>query len=118
MNPNAEFDIIVYGASGYTGRLVAEYLAQRYGVGGEIKWAMAGRSAEKLVQVRDAIGAPSETPLVVADADDSTQLDAMVRRAKAIITTVGPYQLYGNGLVAACAKIGTDCLDLDRKSVV
>ena len=112
MNPNAEFDIIVYGASGYTGRLVAEYLAQRYGVGGEIKWAMAGRSAEKLVQVRDAIGAPSETPLVVADADDSTQLDAMVRRAKAIITTVGPYQLYGNGLVAACARIGTDCLDL------
>jgi short subunit dehydrogenase-like uncharacterized protein len=69
MNPNAEFDIIVYGATGYTGRLVAEYLAQRYGVGGGLKWAMAGRSAAKLAEVRDLIGAPKDTPLVVADAD-------------------------------------------------
>jgi short subunit dehydrogenase-like uncharacterized protein len=112
MNPNAEFDIIVYGASGYTGRLVAEYLAQRYGVGGEVKWAMAGRSAEKLAQVRDEIGAPVDTPLVVADANDPEQVEAMVRRAKAIVTTVGPYQLYGDRLVAACVAAGTDCLDL------
>ncbi|MGH6964497.1 MAG: saccharopine dehydrogenase family protein, partial [Phenylobacterium sp.] len=112
MNPNAEFDIIVYGATGYTGRLVAEYLAQRYGVGGELKWAMAGRSAAKLAEVRDLIGAPKETPLVVADADRPAELDAMVKRAKAIITTVGPYQLYGDRLVAACAAAGTDCLDL------
>jgi short subunit dehydrogenase-like uncharacterized protein len=112
VNPNAEFDIIVYGATGYTGRLVAEYLAKRYGVGGEVKWAMAGRSAAKLAEVRDLIGAPKETPLVVADADKPAELEAMVRRAKGIITTVGPYQLYGNGLVAACAAAGTDCLDL------
>src|SRR6185312_4412782 len=112
MNPNAEFDIIVYGATGYTGRLVAEYLAQRYGIGGEVKWAMAGRSAEKLAQVRDEMGAPADTPLVVADADDPAELDAMVRRAKAIVTTVGPYQLYGDKLVAACVAAGTDCLDL------
>lgn len=112
MNANAEFDIIVYGATGYTGRLVAEYLAQRYGVGGDVKWAMAGRSAAKLAEVRDQIGAPKATPLVVADAGDAGQLDAMVRRAKAIITTVGPYQIYGDGLVAACAAAGTDYLDL------
>jgi short subunit dehydrogenase-like uncharacterized protein len=112
MNPNAEFDIIVYGATGYTGRLVAEYLAQRYGVGGEVKWAMAGRSAAKLEQVRDEMGAPAETPLIVADADDPVQLDAMVRRGKAIVSTVGPYQLYGDKLVAACVAAGTDCLDL------
>jgi short subunit dehydrogenase-like uncharacterized protein len=112
MNPNAEFDIIVYGATGYTGRLVAEYLAQRYGIGGEVKWAMAGRSASKLAQVRDEMGAPQDTPLVVADADDPAQLDDMVRRAKAIVTTVGPYQLYGDNLVAACVAAGTDCLDL------
>src|SRR6185369_11648238 len=112
MNPKAEFDIIVYGATGYTGRLVAEYLAQRYGVGGEVKWAMAGRSAAKLAEVRDLVGAPKDTPLVVADADKPAELDAMVKRAKAIITTVGPYQLYGDGLVAACAAAGTDCLDL------
>ena len=112
MNPNAEFDLIVYGATGYTGRLVAEHLARQYGVGGEVKWAMAGRSQAKLEAVRDEIGAPKDTPLVVADAADPAQLDAMVRRAKAVITTVGPYQLYGNELVAACAKAGTDCLDL------
>lgn len=112
MNPNAEFDIIVYGATGFTGRLVAEYLAQRYGVGGEVKWAMAGRSADKLAQVRDEIGAPRDTPLVVADASDPASVRAMVGRAKAILTTVGPYQLYGSDLVAACAAAGTDCLDL------
>jgi short subunit dehydrogenase-like uncharacterized protein len=112
MNPNAEFDLIVYGATGYTGRLVAEHLAQRYGVGGDVKWAMAGRSADKLAQVRDEIGAPADTPLVVADASDPAQLQAMVSRAKAIITTVGPYQLYGSELVAACAAAGTDYLDL------
>ncbi|MFL5298459.1 MAG: saccharopine dehydrogenase family protein [Phenylobacterium sp.] len=112
MNPNAEFDIIVYGATGYTGRLVAEYLAQRYGVGGQVTWAMAGRSAQKLAQVRDALALPTETPLIVADADDPASLDAMVARGKAIVTAVGPYQLYGDPLVAACVKAGTDCLDL------
>jgi short subunit dehydrogenase-like uncharacterized protein len=112
MNPNAEFDIIVYGATGYTGRLVAEHLAQRYGVGGEVNWAMAGRSAAKLAEVRDEIGAPKDTPLVVADASDAASVKSMVSRAKAIITTVGPYQLYGSDLVAACAAAGTDYLDL------
>jgi short subunit dehydrogenase-like uncharacterized protein len=112
MRPNAEFDIIVYGATGYTGRLVAEYLAQRYGVGGQVKWAMAGRSKAKLEEVRDLLALPAETPMVVADADDPASLDAMAARAKAIITTVGPYQLYGDKLVEACVKAGTDCLDL------
>ncbi|MCF8506495.1 MAG: saccharopine dehydrogenase NADP-binding domain-containing protein [Caulobacter sp.] len=112
MNPSAEFDIIVYGATGFTGRLVAEYLAAKYGVGGSVKWAMAGRSAAKLEAVRDEIGAPKDTPLIVADADDAASLKAMVGRAKAILTTVGPYQLYGSALVAACAAAGTDYLDL------
>ncbi|MDO9487915.1 MAG: saccharopine dehydrogenase NADP-binding domain-containing protein, partial [Sphingomonadaceae bacterium] len=112
MNPATEFDLIVYGASGFTGRLVAEYLSARYGVGGEVSWAMAGRSADKLAAVRDEIGAAANTPMVIADAADPASLDAMVRRAKAIVTTVGPYQLYGNQLVAACAAAGTDYLDL------
>ena len=112
MNPTAEFDLIVYGASGYTGRLVAEYLSERYRNDGDLRWAMAGRSAAKLAQVRDSIGAPADTPLIVAQADDRAQLDAMVRRARAIVTTVGPYQLYGDPLVAACVANGTDCLDL------
>lgn len=112
MNPAAEFDIIVYGATGFTGRLVAEHLAARYGVGGEVKWAMAGRSLDKLQAVRDEIGAPKDTPLIVADAGDPASVKAMVGRTKAVLTTVGPYQLYGSDLVAACAAGGTDYLDL------
>jgi len=104
----AEFDIVVYGASGFTGRLVAEYLVAR----GLTGWAMAGRSAEKLAEVRDLIGAPAETPLVVADASDPASLTAMCNRTRVVITTVGPYQLYGPELVAACAETGTDYVDL------
>jgi short subunit dehydrogenase-like uncharacterized protein len=105
---NREFDIIVYGATGYTGRLVAEYLKDKNG----LKWAMAGRSADKLAQVRDLIGAAADTPLIVADASDPETLDAMVKRTKVVLTTVGPYQLYGNELVAACVANGTDYTDL------
>lgn len=108
-----EFDIVVYGATGFTGRLVAEYLVQHYaGRKNAPKWAMAGRSAEKLAEVRDLIGAPKDTPLVVADASDPASLDAMAARAKVILTTVGPYQLYGAPLVAACVKAGTAYADL------
>jgi len=108
-----EFDIIVYGATGFTGRLVAEYLTQHYaGRKDAPKWAMAGRSAAKLAEVRDLIGAPADTPLVVADASDPATLDAMAARATVILTTVGPYQLYGNDLVAACVKAGTAYADL------
>ena len=103
-----EFDIIVYGATGYTGRLVAEYLKDKTG----LKWAMAGRSLSKLEEVRDLIGAASDTDLIVADASDSASLDAMAKRAKVVLTTVGPYQLYGNELVAACVANGTDYTDL------
>lgn len=108
MPKNREFDIIVYGATGYTGRLVAEYLIGKSG----LKWAMAGRSADKLAEVRDLIGAPADTPLIVADASDPATLDAMAKRANVILTTVGPYQLYGNELVAACVANGTDYTDL------
>jgi short subunit dehydrogenase-like uncharacterized protein len=108
-----EFDIIVYGATGYTGRLVAEYLAHHYGARADgPKWAMAGRSLAKLEEVRDLIGAPATTPLVVANADDSADLEAMCQRTRVVLTTVGPYQLYGDKLVAACVATGTDYADL------
>ena len=109
---SSKFDIIVYGATGFTGRLVAEYLATQYRGDGDLKWAMAGRSKEKLASVRDAIGAPADTPLIVADASDAASLQAMIDQTKSIVTTVGPYLLYGNELVAACAASGTDYFDL------
>ncbi len=107
-----EFDVIVYGATGYTGRLVAEYLAVAYPGADKPKWAMAGRSLAKLQEVRDLIGAPADTPLVTADADDAASVRAMCARATVILTTVGPYQLYGSDLVAACAETGTAYVDL------
>lgn len=112
MQQTPEFDLIVYGATGYTGRLVAEYLVQHYGDDPTLRWAMAGRSADKLAAVRDEIKAPANLPLVVADTSDPASLYAMVERTRVIITTVGPYQLYGSELVAACAETGTDYVDL------
>jgi short subunit dehydrogenase-like uncharacterized protein len=106
------FDLIVYGASGFTGRLVAEHLLGTYGATGEIKWTMAGRSTGKLAEVRDLIGGPSNLPLIAAEASNPASLKAMAESAKVIISTVGPYQLYGEGLVAACAAAGTDYVDL------
>jgi short subunit dehydrogenase-like uncharacterized protein len=112
MKSSSKFDIVVYGATGFTGQLVAEYLAAHYIRKGAPKWAMAGRSLEKLASVRDAIGAPADTPLIVADAGDPASLKAMVDQANLVLSTVGPYQLYGSELVAACAATGTDYLDL------
>src|SRR6202166_560933 len=108
----SKFDIIVYGSSGFTGQLVAEYLAANYAGQGAPRWAMAGRSLDKLASVRDAIGAPADTALIKADASDSASLKAMIDQTKSVLATVGPYQLYGSELVAACAASGTDYLDL------
>ncbi|WP_375160597.1 saccharopine dehydrogenase family protein [Bradyrhizobium sp. RDT46] len=109
---SAKFDIVVYGATGFTGQLVAEYLAAHYKDDKSLAWAMAGRSLDKLKSVRDAIGAPADTPLIVADASDAASLKAMVAQTKSVITTVGPYLLYGNELIAECATTGTDYFDL------
>jgi len=112
-----EFDIIVYGATGFTGRLVAEYLSNQYGNNQELKWAMAGRSQTKLEHVRDEMGFAPDTPLIVADTGDKASMQSMVDRTQCIITTVGPYQLYGELLVGLCANSGTDYVDLCGESV-
>jgi short subunit dehydrogenase-like uncharacterized protein len=113
---NKDFDLLVYGASGFTGRLVVEYLLQQYGppsaAAGRVRWAMVGRSLDKLAAVRAELGVPETVPLIAADASDPIALNAMVRSTKVVITTVGPYQLYGAPLVAACAAAGTDYVDL------
>jgi short subunit dehydrogenase-like uncharacterized protein len=106
------FDLVVYGATGFTGCLVAEYLQQRYGADTGVRWAMAGRNLAKLAQVRDAIGAPATLPFIAADAADLPALRAMAQQARAVITTVGPYQQVGDTLLQACVDTGTDYLDL------
>ncbi len=106
-----EFDVIVWGASGFTGRLVAEYLNERYGLGGSVAWAIAGRNQGKLDAVRQEIGAPGLST-ILADGNDEASLAAMAERARVICTTVGPYALYGSRLVAACVSRGTHYCDL------
>jgi short subunit dehydrogenase-like uncharacterized protein len=110
------YDVVVWGATGFTGRLVAEYVVQRYGVGRGVAWAIAGRSKEKLDAVRDALAsidpAARDLPLLVGDSRDVESLAPIVRSTRVIATTVGPYAIYGRELVAACSQHGTDCCDL------
>jgi len=112
-----EFDVIVWGATGFTGRLTAEYLLEKYGLDGELRWAIGGRNASKLEKLRSSLERDSKVSTrslatVVANADDENSMRALARRAKVICTTVGPYALYGNHLVAACAELGTHYCDL------
>lgn len=111
MNQSREFDIIIWGASGFTGRLVAEYLFKQYGTSGNLKWAMAGRNQQKLETVRATI-ADKSVPIVVADSSDETSIKQMVLRTKVICTTVGPYAIYGSKLVAACVENKAHYCDL------
>ncbi len=112
MSTQRQFGITVYGATGYTGQLICEYLHRQYPTDGEVKWAMAGRSQEKLEKVAKEIGITQGVPFVICDADDKESLDAMVNNTSVVISTVGPYQLYGTALIAACAAAGTDYVDL------
>lgn len=108
------YDLVIYGATGFTGRLVAEYLAGKRPEG--LRWAIAGRSKSKLEGVRTHLAQihpdMDQLPLVVADSSDRASLEAMVGDAKVICTTVGPYAKYGSELVAACAAAGTHYCDL------
>ncbi|MBT3754458.1 MAG: saccharopine dehydrogenase [Flavobacteriaceae bacterium] len=111
MNKSREFDIIIWGASGFTGRLVAGYIFSKYGTNGDLKWAMAGRNLAKLELVRSKV-ADKTVPLVVADSNDDESLKEMVKRAKVICTTVGPYAKYGSKLVSVCIENQTHYCDL------
>jgi len=108
-----ELHLVVWGATGFTGRLVAEFLMERHGAGGELRWALGGRSREKLEGVREGLGPDAGSlPLVLGDAHDEASMGALAARARAICTTVGPYARHGSELVAACARSGTHYCDL------
>ncbi len=111
MHSSKTFDIILWGATGFTGKLVATYLFKKYGSDGDIKWAMAGRNIKKLEAVRTSV-ADETVPLIVADSNDPKSLTAMVQQTKVLCTTVGPYAKYGSKLVAACVDNNTHYCDL------
>jgi short subunit dehydrogenase-like uncharacterized protein len=109
-----ELDLVVVGATGFTGRLTAEYLAGH--APGGLRWGLAGRNRDRLEEVREHLAsidaALGDLPLLTADVTDDVSLEDVAERARVVITTVGPYLQYGEGLVAACAKAGTDYVDL------
>ena len=107
------FDVIVYGATGFTGTLVAEYLLRQYGVDADLRWAIAGRSREKLESLRDSLGdKAANLEIIVADSFDQDALRNLARRTRVVLTTVGPYALYGSALVEASVEEGTHYCDL------
>ena len=106
------FDVVIYGATGFTGKLVVEYMLKQYGNDNSISWAMAGRSHEKLLAVKEKLGVPAEIALLTVDSEDKTSITDMVKQTKCVLTTVGPYQLYGSDLIEECASHGTDYVDL------
>lgn len=111
MADNRDFDLILFGATGFVGKLTAEYLLEAAPAGARI--ALAGRSEDKLARVRDELGAAAKGwGIVVADSTDQAALDALAARTKVVVTTVGPYLRYGMPMVAACAKAGTHYADL------
>jgi short subunit dehydrogenase-like uncharacterized protein len=114
MSVGREFDIVLFGATGFTGALTAEYLAVN--APAACRWAIAGRNKDKLATLRDRLAelnpACAELELLTADVTDPDSLRAIAARARVVVTTVGPYLRHGEPLVAACAEEGTDYLDL------
>ncbi|MEV8589109.1 saccharopine dehydrogenase NADP-binding domain-containing protein [Streptomyces sp. NPDC051180] len=108
------YDVVLFGATGFVGELTAEYLAEH--APAECRWALAGRNRAALTALRDGLAARwphcADLPVLVADADDAASLRELAESTRVVATTVGPYVWYGDGLVAACAEAGTDCVDL------
>ena len=109
------FDIIVFGATSFVGEILCRHLVERHGSSGpndSLKWAIAGRSADKLASVITSSGADASLTQIVADARNVDEMNSLVTQARVIVSTVGPYALYGNELVAAAVSAGTDYCDL------
>jgi short subunit dehydrogenase-like uncharacterized protein len=108
-----QYDVVVWGASGFTGRLVVEYLLERYPNGDGLRWAVAGRNRSRLEQLFTSLKDSSRKPaIIIADSHDQESLDEMARSTRVMLTTVGPYAKYGSELVDACVKTGTHYCDL------
>lgn len=106
-------DLVVFGATSFVGQILTRYLAARHGVGADLDWAIAGRSRPKLEALRDALGRKAQSlPVVLADAGDAASLQRLCGQARCVVSTVGPYALYGEPLVEICARSGTDYCDL------
>ena len=105
-------DVVIYGATGFTGKLVVEYMQEKYGKDEGVSWAIAGRSEEKLNAVREDLKVGSNVSQLLVDSNDADSIASMVQQAKCVLTTVGPYQLYGANILQQCVIHGVDYVDL------
>lgn len=112
MSDQREFDVVIFGATGFTGKLVAEYFQSQYGSDSSVKWAIAGRNEAKLADVKAELGISDDVVSIIADGDDDAALDSLTKRTSVVLTTVGPYQIYGEKLLSACVDNGTGYTDL------
>lgn len=109
----ANLDVVVFGATSFVGQILVRYLWERHGLEGEIRWAIAGRSAAKLAELKAELGPDAAAlPVIIAEAHDEASLQALVAQTRVVVSTVGPYALYGSTLVKVCAESGTDYCDL------
>ena len=106
------FDVVIYGATGFTGKLVVEYMQEKYGNDESVSWAIAGRSKEKLIAVSEDLKLGPNVPHLLVDSNDTDSIVSMVQQAKCVLTTVGPYQLYGANILQQCVIHGVDYVDL------
>ncbi|WP_166268873.1 saccharopine dehydrogenase family protein [Marinobacter caseinilyticus] len=106
-----QFDIVVFGATSFVGQILSRYLMETFGSGGDVKWAIGGRSEAKLVNLKTDLGA-TDLPILTANADDEPSLRKMCGQTRVVVSTVGPYALYGEPLIKACVELGTDYCDL------
>lgn len=108
-----KYDIVLFGATSFVGDILSRYMLEQKGVGGDIKWAIAGRSQTKLEQLKSSLGAGAiDLPVIVADTNNQADIDAMCGSAKVVVSTVGPYALYGEPVIKSCVTQGTDYCDL------
>lgn len=106
-----QYDVVVFGATSFVGQILCRYLLATYGQDQSFKWAIAGRSQGKLDQLKSELGAP-DLAVLLADASDGGALESMCRQTRVVVSTVGPYALYGEPLIQACVATGTDYCDL------
>lgn len=108
-----QLDIVVFGATSFVGKILTDYMHRTYGVGKDLKWGIGGRSDKKLQDLKDSLGASAKSlPVITADASDEKALKDMCSQTRVVVSTVGPYALYGEPLVKVCAETGTDYCDL------
>jgi short subunit dehydrogenase-like uncharacterized protein len=114
--PKRDYDVVLYGASGFTGKQTVEYFAKHAPPG--VRWAVAGRNREKLEAAKNEVGGTAkDAHLLVADSHDQAAIDAIVSRARVLLTTAGPFALYGNAIVDACVRFKTHYVDITGETV-